>query len=611
MAEPLGKDARTHYCGEVRSGHSGEKVVVMGWVQSRRDHGGLIFIDLRDRTGIVQISFSQEVNAAAHSKAHSLRNEYVVAVRGRVSGRPEGTVNPDLKTGAIEILAEELTILNESRTPPFEISSRYGISEDLRLKYRYLDLRRPALQENLMMRHRIVQATRNYLNREGFLEIETPFLTKSTPEGARDYLVPSRVNPGRFYALPQSPQLFKQLLMVAGYDRYYQVVKCFRDEDLRADRQPEFTQIDLELSFVHEESIYALIEGLLVTIFKEAKDISLAQPFPRMPYREALSRYGLDKPDTRFGMELTELTALVAASSFKIFSQAAAAGGSVLGLNARGCAAFSRKELDDLTSLATVYGANGLAWIKCLSGELQSPIAKFLAEKELQGIGEVLDARPGDLVLVVAGMQPGVAHTALGQLRLHLGEKLGLIDRSRWCPLWITEFPLLEYNEEEKRYEALHHPFTSPAEEDLGYLQEDPLRVRARAYDLVLNGNEIGGGSIRIHRKEVQQAMFEALSMGADEARSKFGFLLDALEYGAPPHGGIALGLDRLVMLICGIESIRDAIAFPKTQKATCLMSDAPSVATEKQLNELYLRTVAPKASPALKKSEDRSQNSE
>ena len=611
LAEPLGKDARTHYCGEVRSGHSGEKVVVMGWVQSRRDHGGLIFIDLRDRTGIVQISFSQEVNAAAHSKAHSLRNEYVVAVRGRVSGRPEGTVNPDLKTGAIEILAEELTILNESRTPPFEISSRYGISEDLRLKYRYLDLRRPALQENLMMRHHIVQATRNYLNREGFLEIETPFLTKSTPEGARDYLVPSRVNPGRFYALPQSPQLFKQLLMVSGYDRYYQVVKCFRDEDLRADRQPEFTQIDLELSFVHEESIYALIEGLLVTIFKEAKDISLAQPFPRMPYREALSRYGLDKPDTRFGMELTELTALVAASSFKIFSQAAAAGGSVLGLNARGCAAFSRKELDDLTSLATVYGANGLAWIKCLSGELQSPIAKFLAEKELQGIGEVLDARPGDLVLVVAGMQPGVAHTALGQLRLHLGEKLGLIDRSRWCPLWITEFPLLEYNEEEKRYEALHHPFTSPAEEDLGYLQEDPLRVRARAYDLVLNGNEIGGGSIRIHRKEVQQAMFEALSMGADEARSKFGFLLDALEYGAPPHGGIALGLDRLVMLICGIESIRDAIAFPKTQKATCLMSDAPSVATEKQLKELYLRTVAPKASPALKKSEDRSQNSE
>jgi aspartyl-tRNA synthetase len=611
LAEPLGKDKRSHYCGEVQSEHSGKKVVLMGWVQSRRDHGGLIFIDLRDRTGIVQISFNPEVHATAHRKARSLRNEYVIAVRGKVSGRPEGTINPDLKTGEIEILAEELTILNESRTPPFEVSSRYGISEDLRLKHRYLDLRRPALQENLIMRHRIVHATRNYFNQKGFLEIETPFLTKSTPEGARDYLVPSRVNPGRFYALPQSPQLFKQLLMVSGYDRYYQVVKCFRDEDLRADRQPEFTQIDVELSFVQEDAVYALIEGLLVTIFKEVKNISLAHPFPRMPYEEALSRYGLDKPDTRFGMELKELTAHVGDSSFKPFSQSVAAGGAILGLNAKGCAAYSRKELDDLTSLADVYGAHGLAWIKVVSDGVQSPIAKFFSEQALQGLKEILDAQPGDLVLMVADAQPKVAYTALGQLRLHLGQTLGLIDQSTWCPLWITEFPLLEYNEEEKRYEALHHPFTSPAEEDVAYLHEDPSRVRARAYDLVLNGNEIGGGSIRIYRKEVQQAMFEALSIGEDEARSKFGFLLDALEYGAPPHGGIALGLDRMVMLICGIESIRDAIAFPKTQKATCLMSDAPSQVSERQLKELYLRTVVSKASLNVKKSEDRSQNSE
>ena len=595
MAEPLGTRKRSHYCGELHAKDVGKEVTLMGWVHSRRDHGGLIFIDLRDREGVTQVAFNPETNAAIHGKAHDLRNEYVIAVKGKVSKRPEGTINPDLKTGEIEVLAEELTILNESKTSPFEISSRHGISEDVRLKYRYLDLRRSGLQENLILRHRIVQTTRNYFNQKKFIEIETPFLTKSTPEGARDYLVPSRVNPGRFYALPQSPQLFKQILMISGYDRYYQIVKCFRDEDLRADRQPEFTQIDLELSFIQEDDIYEIIEGLLVAIFKDVKNVSLMHPFPRLTYQEALARYGLDKPDTRFEMELKNLTSHFADSRFKVFSQAVAAGGIILGLNAKGCAEYSRKELDDLTDLAKVYGAQGLAWIKVVSDGLQSPIAKFFAETEIQQLIDTLDAHPGDLLLMVTDARPKVAYTALGQLRVHLGDKLGLLDPGKWCPLWVTEFPLLEYNEEEKRYEAMHHPFTSPAEDDLLRLKENPENVKSRAYDLVLNGNEIGGGSIRIHRKDVQQAMFEALKIGEDEAKSKFGFLLEALEYGAPPHGGIALGLDRLVMLICGIESIRDAIAFPKTQKATCLMTDAPSQVSERQLKELSLKTAIPK----------------
>ncbi len=595
MAEPLGTRKRSHYCGELHAKDVGKEVTLMGWVHSRRDHGGLIFIDLRDREGVTQVAFNPEINAAIHGKAHDLRNEYVIAVKGKVSKRPEGTINPDLKTGEIEVLAEELTILNESKTSPFEISSRHGISEEVRLKYRYLDLRRSGLQENLILRHRIVQTTRNYFNQKKFIEIETPFLTKSTPEGARDYLVPSRVNPGRFYALPQSPQLFKQILMISGYDRYYQIVKCFRDEDLRADRQPEFTQIDLELSFIQEEDIYEIIEGLLVAVFKEVKNVSLMYPFPRLTYQEALARYGLDKPDTRFEMELKNLTSHFADSRFKVFSQAVAAGGIILGLNAKGCAEYSRKELDDLTDLAKVYGAQGLAWIKVVSDGLQSPIAKFFAETEIQQLIDTLDAHPGDLLLMVTDARPKVAYTALGQLRVHLGDKLGLLDPGKWCPLWVTEFPLLEYNEEEKRYEAMHHPFTSPAEDDMLRLKENPENVKSRAYDLVLNGNEIGGGSIRIHRKDVQQAMFEALKIGEDEAKSKFGFLLDALEYGAPPHGGIALGLDRLVMLICGIESIRDAIAFPKTQKATCLMTDAPSQVSERQLKELSLKTAIPK----------------
>jgi aspartyl-tRNA synthetase len=595
LAEPLGNYKRSHYCGDLRADHIGEAVTLMGWVQSWRDHGGLIFIDLRDREGIVQVAFNPELNAAIHSKAHGLRNEYVIAVRGKVERRPEGTINADLKTGEVEVLTEELIILNESKTPPFEVSSRHGISEDVRLKYRYLDLRRPVLQENLILRHRIVQTTRNYFNQKRFIEIETPFLTKSTPEGARDYLVPSRVNPGRFYALPQSPQLFKQLLMISGYDRYYQIVKCFRDEDLRADRQPEFTQIDLELSFVQESDVQEIIEGLIVAIFKEVKGLSLHHPFPRLTYKESLARYGLDKPDTRFEMELKDLTSAFSNAQFKVFSQATAKGGLILGLNAKGCAEYSRKELDDLTDLSKVYGAKGLVWIKVTSEELQSPVIKYFSETEIQQLKDTLDATPGDLLLIVADTKPKVAYTALGQLRVHLGNKLGLIDHNKWCPLWVTEFPLLEYNDEEKRYEALHHPFTSPVEEDPLFLKDNPGKARARAYDLVLNGNEIGGGSIRIHRQEVQKAMFEALNIGDDEARAKFGFLLDALEYGAPPHGGIALGLDRLVMLLCGIESIRDAIAFPKTQKATCLMSDAPSLVSERQLKELSLKTAISK----------------
>jgi aspartyl-tRNA synthetase len=596
LAEPLGNHKRSHYCGELRADHVGKEVTLMGWAHSRRDHGGVIFIDLRDREGLAQIAFNPEVDATVHSKAHSLRNEYVIAVKGTVAKRPEGTINPDLKTGEIEVLAKELIILNESKTPPFEISSRYGISEDLRLKYRYLDLRRPSLQEKLTCRHKIVHTTRNYFNQKGFIEVETPFLTKSTPEGARDYLVPSRVNPGRFYALPQSPQLFKQLLMVSGYDRYYQIVKCFRDEDLRADRQPEFTQIDVELSFIRESDIYEIIEGLMVTIFKKVKGISIECPFPRLPYQEALARYGLDKPDTRFKMELKDLTPHLADSQFKVFSQVTAAGGSILGLNAKGCAEYSRKELDDLTDLSKVYGAKGLVWIKVIPEELQSPVIKYFSEGEIQQLRTTLDAHPGDLLLMVADTKSKVACTALGQLRLHLGQQLGLIDHHKWCPLWVTEFPLLEYNDEEKRYEALHHPFTSPVEEDMTHLKNDPGKVKARAYDLVLNGNEIGGGSIRIHRQDVQKAMFEALAIGEEEARIKFGFLLDALEYGAPPHGGIALGLDRLVMLISGVDSIRDVIAFPKTQKATCVMTDAPSQVSDRQLKELSLTSTVPKS---------------
>jgi aspartyl-tRNA synthetase len=581
---------RTHSCNQLGADNVGEEVTLMGWVLRRRDHGGVIFIDLRDRWGLTQVVFNPEVNAEVHAKAHALRSEWVLAVRGRVEKRPPAMENPALATGAIEVFVDELRILNTSKTPPFPLDEEVEVSENLRLTYRYLDLRRPDMAANLVFRHRTVQAARTYLDTNNFLEIETPVLTKSTPEGARDYLVPSRVNPGKFYALPQSPQLFKQLLMVAGMDRYYQVVKCFRDEDLRADRQPEFTQIDMGLSFVEEEEIYRITEGMIRYIMQKVMNRDIEVPLPRITYDEAMSRYGTDRPDTRFGLELTDLTPLVKDCGFQVFQTVAAKKGLVKSINAKGCADFSRKELDDLTSYAGQYGAKGLAWVKVKGGgEWHSPIAKFFTETERGTISTALDAEEGDLLFFVAD-QPAIVHQALAELRMELGRRLGLIGKDTFNFIWVTDFLLLEYDQEEKRHTAVHHPFTAPQEQDIELLSSEPGRVRGRAYDLVLNGIEIGGGSIRIHQKELQDTVFAALSIDAEEAREKFGFLLQALELGAPPHGGIAFGLDRLLMILCGRETIRDVIAFPKTQKATCPLTDAPSTVARKQLTELYLR---------------------
>ncbi|MFH0725427.1 MAG: aspartate--tRNA ligase [Pseudomonadota bacterium] len=589
MADLLGDMRRTHHCGALNAADVGKEVVLMGWVQRRRDHGGVIFVDLRDKEGLTQVVFNPDRNPEIHKKAHVIRSEYVLGVSGTVTARPEGMQNPNLKTGEIEVMVDELRILNVAQTPPFPIEETVEVSELIRLKHRHIDLRRPQFQKNIVLRHKAAATVRQYLNNLGFLDIETPVLTKSTPEGARDYLVPSRVNPGQFYALPQSPQLFKQLLMIAGFDRYYQIVRCFRDEDLRADRQPEFTQIDMEMSFVGEEDVMTIAEGLMSAVFKEVLGLDIKTPFPRLPYDEAIARFGLDKPDLRFGLELKDLSDIVKDSGFKVFASVVKNGGIVKALNAKGCVDFSRKEIDDLTEFVGVYRAKGLAWIKVKENEWQSPIAKFFTAEEKAAMADRLDMKPGDLVFFVAD-QPRVTNEALGHLRNHLAEKLGLINENEFNFLWVTLFPLMEYDEEAKRYQALHHPFTSPTEEDYALLETNPLAAKSRAYDLVLNGSEVGGGSIRIHRLDLQKKVFKALGMEPEEYEEKFGFLLNALDSGAPPHGGIAFGFDRLTMILCGQSSIRDVIAFPKTQKAACLLTQAPSEAAPAQLEELSLR---------------------
>lgn len=581
---------RTHYCGELSLKNEGEEVVLCGWVAKNRKLGGLDFVTLRDRTGIVQIAFSDKTEKSLFEKAESLKSEYVVALRGKVAKREGANANKDMKTGDIEVLASELRVLNEAETPPFYIEENIDTNDTLRLKYRYLDLRRPDMQRNIIMRHKVAKIARDYYDENGFLEIETPMLQKSTPEGARDYLVPSRVHPGKFYALPQSPQLYKQILMLSGFDRYFQIVRCFRDEDLRADRQPEFTQMDMELSFADIDTIIEINEGFLKKVFKEVLDVDVKTPFLRLPYKEAMDRFGSDKPDTRFGMELIDITDEVKDCGFKVFSDAAAAGGSVRCINAKGLGkSLTRKTLDSLSEYVKTYRAKGMAWIVVEEEGLRSQITKFLSEETVSAILKKTEAEPGDGILIIADKN-SVVYDALGNLRLEVARRFDLIDKNKFNFLWVTEFPLFEYSEEEQRFVAMHHPFTHPMDEDIEYLDTDPARVRAKAYDIVLNGTEIGGGSLRIYDSELQQKMFEKLGFTKEEAWERFGFLMGAFKYGTPPHGGMAYGLDRLVMIMAGRDSIRDVIAFPKVQNASELMSNAPDFVDEKQLEELGIK---------------------
>jgi len=582
---------RTHTCGELNEKNIGKTAKLCGWVGSRRDHGNLIFIDLRDGYGITQIVFDPKTHPSIHKEAEALRAEFVVMVEGVVESRPEGTNNDKIPTGKIELRAQTIEILNKSLTPPFEITDAINISEEARLKYRYLDIRRPSMQKNLRLRHKVCKLARDYFDEKNFVEVETPILTKSTPEGARDYLVPSRLNPGMFYALPQSPQLFKQILMVSSMDRYFQIAKCFRDEDLRADRQPEFTQFDIEMSFITEEDIFELSEGLMKKIFKGAIGADLKTPFPRMKYSEAMARFGCDKPDTRFGLELVEITNLVKNCQFKIFHEVIKKGGKIVAINAKGCAAYSRSQIDELIEFVKTYGAKGLANFKAEKGGLASQIDKFFTKEELSEIREALCAENGDMIFIIADAEK-ICFDSMANLRKLLGQKLGLIDEKRFNFLWIVDFPLFKYNEEEKRWESEHHPFTSCHREDLALLEKgrDLASVRSRSYDLVLNGMEMGSGSIRIHDRKMQELIFKTIGISDEDAKSRFGFLLDAFRYGAPPHGGVAFGLDRLMAIFTASESIRDVIAFPKTQKAFCPMTSAPSVIDEKQLNELGIK---------------------
>ncbi|MEE6449707.1 aspartate--tRNA ligase [Gottfriedia acidiceleris] len=584
-------EQRTHLCGELRESHIGQIVTLKGWVQKRRDLGGLIFIDLRDRSGLVQIVFNPETSGEALALAETVRNEFILHVHGKVVSRGEGTANTNLETGAIEVSVEKIEIINKAKNPPFAIENKTEVAEDLRLKYRYLDLRRPVMYDTFKLRSKITKSIRDFLDGEDFLEVETPILTKSTPEGARDYLVPSRVHPGEFYALPQSPQIFKQLLMVSGFERYFQIARCFRDEDLRADRQPEFTQIDIETSFLSQEEIMEMSERMMVKMMKETKGVELVTPLPRMSYDEAMNRYGSDKPDTRFGLELIDVSSFAKESGFKVFTSAVENGGQVKCLNVKGQAAnYSRKDIDGLQEYAGRYGAKGLAWLKLEEDGFKGPIAKFFSEEEFATLKLAVEAEAGDLILFVASDASVVANS-LGALRLKLGKDLDLIDQSKFNFLWVTDWPLLEYDADLNRYFAAHHPFTSPVREDIDKLDTDPGSVKAQAYDLVLNGYELGGGSVRIYERDIQEKMFKCLGFSEEEAQAQFGFLMEAFEYGTPPHGGIALGLDRIVMLLAGRSNLRDTIAFPKTASASCLLTNAPSPVSSAQLEELALKT--------------------